>query len=464
MSLLPKAQLLRKPLPKYRDYPDAQQRLFLLQRICRRFEKQELQGSQSAVRQRIHDFLLAWFRPTCENTSYRLRTKMDICSLDPNSDESSDSSLEDDGYCIISGKEWTIQSMKKDEVEEFFAWAFFCKEPHFLDVSERLALQTLFNYIKTSYGLVFKPGRNRVLAGRRLTIDTVQPIHHPLLFYAMIYGLEVIGNIFLRIYGFKRYQAEKGLVYWYRCGHEPHRKGPLLFFHGIAPAGKTFYIPFIMTNLFDSRRSLYVIENKCIASTLQSFEMISETETISDVEYLLKFHGDDSRPLALCGHSFGSCPVTWLLHSPMLRHKIQQLILIDPVSILLSDPDVMVNFLYSRLERRTKIVDAHLAGIRFVGSELFTEHFLRRNFAWYNSELWIEDIPDTVNVLICLSENDQILSAPNIRLEVERHQRQNIELVYWKGADHADCIINPKMWMQIKYALRAHAKEKMKKT
>jgi hypothetical protein len=50
--------------------------------------------------------------------------------------------------------------------------------------------------------------------------------------------------------------------------------------------------------------------------------------------------------LIVVGHSFGTIPLTWLLHCPELKHTIVQALLLDPVSILLaSEPNTMVNFL-----------------------------------------------------------------------------------------------------------------------
>ena len=59
------------------------------------------------------------------------------------------------------------------------------------------------------------------------------------------------------------------------------------------------------------------------------------------------------------GHSFGSCNVTWAMRCPEIRMRARQIYLIDPVSVMLSEPDVMTNFLYAgRDTSNVSFVDA----------------------------------------------------------------------------------------------------------
>jgi hypothetical protein len=63
---------------------------------------------------------------------------------------------------------------------------------------------------------------------------------------------------------------------------------------------------------------------------------------VAGVKEALETHLDPNAGLALCGHSFWSCQLTWLLKSS-LRSRIRQIVLVDPVTINLSESDVMVN-------------------------------------------------------------------------------------------------------------------------
>merc|ERR1719420_2363273 len=49
------------------------------------------------------------------------------------------------------------------------------------------------------------------------------------------------------------------------------------------------------------------------------------------------------------------------------------------------------------------------------------EWYIRRKFEWYNSELWLDDIPPDCQVLICLAGKDFIVNPTKIREEVESY-------------------------------------------
>ena len=110
----------------------------------------------------------------------------------------------------------------------------------------------------------------------------------------------------------------------------------------------------------------------------------------------------------------------------------------------------MLNFVYQRLEASTT------SKIDVVAStELFTEHYLRRHFSWYNSELWMEDLvsENDMEVLVCLAENDEIISTTKVKKEVERHPSHNLRLIHWDGVGHAHCIGATRAWNDIRVAM-----------
>ena len=75
---------------------------------------------------------------------------------------------------------------------------------------------------------------------------------------------------------------------------------------------------------------------------------ISEDDTVHGVLEAINLHlPRTAHNLTLFGHSFGSCQVTWMIKCPEIKNRISSMILCDPVSILLSDADVVVNFLYN---------------------------------------------------------------------------------------------------------------------
>ena len=333
------------------------------------------------------------------------------------------------------------------------------------------------------------------------SLEEGNPMYRPFLFYAIVSFLRiVVAYSILRYLGYRRFYARcpsgKSLPYWYRpgsgSGHEHLRlhshshshitanknvkkntsTNPVLFFHGIAPAGLACYLPLLINCLHaHGQRTIspvFLFENLPITYYL-SFEALSEEETVYAVEHALLAHGfhKDNCDLSLFGHSFGSFQMTWLLHAVNIKPMIQKLVLLDPVSILLSHPDVLVNFIYGGGDGDGRGTENGITNtiIRVAASsEMFIQHYLRRNFAWYNSELWIEDIPDHTNVHVFLSENDSIIDAKEVRKELKRHQHKNehkrksIHYTFWEGHGHGDCLSNSALWCEVSKALNGYDK------
>jgi hypothetical protein len=95
-----------------------------------------------------------------------------------------------------------------------------------------------------------------------------------------------------------------------------------------------------------------------------------------------------------------------VLHSSQAEARIHQVVLVDPVSILLSEPDVICNF-FVRSQAPPPPKRSRYSKIGVVSNEIF------------NSELWLEDLPVKAKVLVCLSEQDQILPARKVQRKVE---------------------------------------------
>jgi hypothetical protein len=271
-----------------------------------------------------------------------------------------------------------------------------------------------------------------------MTLEPVNSIYRPLLVYNLVSVMKIFGGTFLYAIGFRRYKTKTGLVAWHRPAKDSENSFlPLLFFHGIAPGGLMLYLPMVLYGFAtEEDRPVFLFENRSISCSLD-FCPLTEQQTVEGViEVLEKAQSLDSN-LSLVGHSFGSCPITWLMASKKLPN-IKQVVLLDPVAILLSEPDVMINFLYPKEFDKIRMM---------ASSELFTEYYLRRHFAWYNSELWLEDV--NCDLLVCIPEQDEIINAGKTKQEIERHASKE-QLIYWKDVGHAACVASPAKWRQVK--------------
>jgi hypothetical protein len=396
------------------------------------------------------------------------RESMSFSSTSDYDDASTDDSTDDETDIYVSRSSqqhspqslWTVEGVGKDDIDKLICWALFGKHHEEFEPWELEKKRDAYEAIEKRYGLVFAPGSNNCLKPRQLNLEDVEPMNRPLLVYIAIMLVKtLLVGIILRLAGYQRVVSTKGLVAWYRppaapfttkrsCDDQQEQSSllPLLFFHGIAPGGLALYLPMILCGIGCDGRAVFLFENPNI-SGLPTFKVLNEQETANGAVEIVDRFLPREQGLSLCGHSFGSCTLTWLLHTPALRHRIKQITLLDPAAILLSEPDVMVNFLYCKEVNKIRMI---------AGSELFTQYFLRRHFFFYNSELWLDDIPDDVHTLVALSENDAIVNAPRAKEYVDCFGKNNsasLKQIYWHGVGHGKCVSSPQRWREIKQAM-----------
>jgi hypothetical protein len=405
----------------------------------------------------------------------------------------------DECYTDSSTSAWTIPEITKESMDKFLAWALFAKDittmsPVELEELDR-CYQVLYEKVKLTFhhhadgASVNRNDSHRAaprtteppsirLQPRLLSLEDVSPWHRPLALYILVMMGRVLAGLFLRLAGFQRAVSTNGVVGWYRPGQvQTHL--PLLFFHGIAPAGLLFYIPLVLWGLLSNNddRPCFLFENPNISCRIQ-FDALDEQQTVDGVQEIVeKYLSDYSGPLSLCGHSFGSCQLTWMLilSKPGFRQRLQQFVLLDPVTILLYEPDVLNNFLYSRGMSKIRLV---------AGSELFVEHFLRRHFAWYNAEVGLDELllqsssslsqcqsvdgrfqsmtNPPIHAVIALSGRDEIVNAPKVQKYIDRFVETNqsavgnrLRFIYWPTARHAACVTSIRKWRHIKMQMLA---------
>lgn len=447
--LIPRANSACQPAP-YRQYGKDRRKLLL--RIINRIEETS-KRHETDPKQTIISFLSDWFHIAQEvsNSSDSINAKKQkekdseipiLSLLSSSSSSSSPENSDDDDECTKQNIAVPFCLFKED-VDSFFAWAFFAKEHKDMLPWEMKEMGQIYETLETRHSITFPPktfNTSPYFYPRRMTLEPVVPFYRPLAVYLGVMAMKVVGRCALYMYGFQRYISKSGLVAW----HRPSRSGkdpsllPVLFFHGIAPGGFVGYLPMVLYGLgTESDRPIFLFENNSISCALD-FNPLDEEQTVDGILEVLDKFDFAERDLSLVGHSFGSCPIAWLLASKRLQ-QVKQVVLLDPVAILLSEPDVMVNFLYAQ----------ELDKIRMVASsELFTQCYLRRHFAWYNSELYVEDVD--CPMIVCCSEKDEIVNASKVKQEMERHHKLKHKLVYWKDVGHGACIVNPTKWKELK--------------
>jgi len=460
--IIPRANLF---LPPHDCLDYGRERHKLLIRILNRIQKRALRRKRPFQKE-FKEYLLQWFHLPSDNS---------------------------DQNCSFSPTEF--------ETRELLCWAFFGKRVS--DVKEEdwemHELNKLIHILKKEYSIQFDEdvSKESRIMPKLVSLEKVNPIPRPLIIYAAVKAFGCLGSFILRMHGFQFFTTPTHkLRYWFNSNNSPHSMknqnhclSPLLFFHGLAPAASTVYLPIVLYGLCRSgeyqHRPIFFFENKNISYGMTFTPVFDEATAAESVVEALEAHGyysndwetdvstssSSSKPIhiSVCGHSFGTCVVTWLLRSPKICNLIKNVVLLDPVSILLSEPDVMNNFLYKSLPEIIRKGTLFDFAIFFVSrTEVFTEHYLRRHFSWYNSELWLEDLHNTnIKLLIALSGKDEIVNSSKVQEEIEtqnyralnnKHldnsaafkKHNKVRLIYWPESGHASCVMDTSLWKNLR--------------
>jgi len=339
---------------------------------------------------------------------------------------------------------WTVEELGKEDMDRLFAWAAFGKDVEHLTQQELEDLEQTFVGCQERFGLYFREGSTHKYTAKRLNLEDITADHRPLILYLVVGLVRLLAGLWLIFSGFRPCYSRSGMRGWFRPARNETKQLPLLFFHGIAPGGLAFYLPMVLKGLAADDRAVFLFENPAISSDLFSgLKPLTQQATLDGVREILNRFMPQATDVAVVGHSFGTVPLTWLLHCPNMRHHIRQAVLLDPVTILLTTPDVMNSFLYSTKKSKVKLV----------ATELLVQNYIRRHFPYYNSDLWFEDLPtEDCQVLVCLSENDDVIDAAKVRHESEQHCRRQDSggVIHWEKSQHGDCVVSAPKWNQIK--------------
>lgn len=360
--------------------------------------------------------------------------------------------------------------VKRQDANEILAFGFFSKNFSELEDWEKDQLQEMYQVCEDRVGVVFASGKTKGYTPRKITLEDVDALFRPLIVYATVRLFKAFASIIFLCMGFQRIVSKTGLVCWFRNASSDSdlKCLPYLFFHGIVPGGLGCYIPMLFNGIimnFDDRPIL-MFETPYIAHTMSFDSILTKDDVVNGViDIVYQVLDDDYDKLTVIGHSFGTFALTWLIQNDILKYRIHQICLLDPVSILLSEPDLMKNF-----ENPGSMF------FRLLGtSELFLNYYVRRHFAWYNSELWLgDDIMDHMHLIIGLAGNDTVVNASKVSTEVqvqmscpERTASKNFweqtRMLYWDDSLHGSVTYDIRLWSQVRNALMEQELEILRK-
>lgn len=199
----------------------------------------------------------------------------------------------------------------------------------------------------------------------------------------------------------------------------------------------------------------------------------SEQNIISGFIEAVDRHFGPKSQCSIVGHSFGTTTISQILrHVPQSR--IGQLTLIDPIAMFLSDGHVLKHFLYERPLMKESSIFFSFSRFAIIGYDASICYYFQRGFFWYNSELFLDNIPSSslsskekVHTVLCISSHDELLNAPLLKEEADAHQQKlqkqqqmmttngggSFDILWWNGANHGKCIVHETYWNDIMNAI-----------
>jgi len=286
------------------------------------------------------------------------------------------------------------------DLKEFLSWAFWNQVFSELCAADQAWVGEGVRRIVKETGIDYIPE-----LGGRLLRNNSDPLvirARPLALYLLVSLIKLLTGAFLLCLGF-RPGERYGVQFW-------HRKGgcrtlePIVFFHGISP-GLVAYVD-LLPRL---RGEVIIIELPWIAMSTGALPPREPSAYADKLLALFDSLGlDQSRRLVLCGHSYGSFVISWLLRrAPTLNCR---LVLVDPVTLYLVVPKVCYAFLYKRPE------DAFETIVRlWAAEEIGVARAMRRHFNWLDCVQYADELPAYSQVF--LSEKDHIVPVEIVHAE-----------------------------------------------
>mmetsp|Transcript_63000 Transcript_63000/g.130931 ORF Transcript_63000/g.130931 Transcript_63000/m.130931 type:complete len:606 (+) Transcript_63000:154-1971(+) len=302
-----------------------------------------------------------------------------------------------------------VDSIRLEDMHDFIAWATFSATFEKLAAQQKVKVEAVVQLFEEKLNMAFSPraADEAPVPSMRFTIEPMQYAHKPSIFYfATNTVLGSLGRVKLFNAGFTRHRCGV-FKYWVRVpvSEEGKQRLPIVFFHGIG-VGIVMYLQLI-DKLLVNDCPIICVDLPFISTKLVQPPTIDEQ--LSSMQAILD-RWDIDKALFM-GHSYGSVMLSWMLqHMPA---RVAGLVFIDPIVLMLNLKNTLYNFLYRQ-------GDANKISY-LVGTELFVNYALRRNFWWYNKIVWAQDMhAANIRSLVCLSDQDEIVPSQAVEQHIAK--------------------------------------------
>ncbi|KAJ3208359.1 hypothetical protein HK099_008736 [Clydaea vesicula] len=328
----------------------------------------------------------------------------------------------------IQVKELDFHLLKRENIKEWLAWAFFTETLESLCEKNILLIEEIIKKIELDKAIKIEEGYNNSVHSNHLNFSPVEAWNKPFIVYFALNCCEIGGYVIYYFLGFKKCSKKLNnntkFSYFYRPVHFP----------GIG-VGVFVYCSFFRNIIRkDDDRPIFIVELPHVSHQLVSAaEIPNIEETVKLVELMLK--ANNYHDAIFIGHSLGSVYSSWMNKYSSLRCT---LILIDPVCFQLYSPDLIFNFLHRPFSNAPQFL------LRWISRELYISHFINRHFAWHLNVMFPENLPTGSRVYISLK--DSLINAPKVWEYLSSH---GINGKAYANLDHASFLFDKEAFQEI---------------
>ncbi|ORZ37476.1 hypothetical protein BCR44DRAFT_1430294 [Catenaria anguillulae PL171] len=351
--------------------------------------------------------------------------------------------------------------IKRDNVKEWLAWAFF--NVRMADVERReevkIELEEMVKYIETETGAQVPPGYNTEVECMRVGLDQKRVAWRGGIYYALMTAVNLSIISLFRLIGYTNVHSPTGDLIL----HIPSRytrpsstltrpiKKPILLLHGLA-VGMTPYLPWCLYTYLTTGRPIIFLHMPSVSIRL--FAPHPPTPS--------SFNASCNPP--------GPDPVT-------MRNVVDSAVLTDPISFGLCFVDVAQNFLYKSPTNWIELA------IRVLGArEPNVANYLYRHFWWFENVIWKSEwkgalassdrVQDndgssstaeprsatnpTGRLAIFLAEYDSIVNAEAVKRYLDQEGELSVTVI--PDIAHGAFVFTPTLWADIKRAVQETAR------
>ncbi|KAI9009721.1 Alpha/Beta hydrolase protein [Gaertneriomyces semiglobifer] len=320
-----------------------------------------------------------------------------------------------------------VEDTPRPNAEMWAAWAFYDAALDELTPDELAECKSYITFVESRMGAKYKDSPfDPAISCIRLTIDQMQVLHRPLVYYAGTGLIHLVGLACLRILGFRQASTivpsgdpkkagthRQG--YFYRPGtSHPENTVPVVLIHGIG-IGFLHYLGLIAG--LPREVDVFLLDWPHVSMRLTE-TIPTVQETVESIKSILMAAGH--KKACFVGHSLGSAALSWTTH--LHKELIHSTVALDPITYLLVQPAVAYNFLH-----RTPTTTLELLMHYFVTRELYIAHTIRKHFSWSHNALFVQDLPKGKHAVV-LSSHDQIVDSASVRRYLQKEGGVD---VYW---------------------------------